>query len=215
MGLEPGPLGLCAITLTTKLVQVLYSCYEMAAGVDRQGRGISRYTLIWKLLSAYMAPEEYWDTCSKCLWNRNTVLKSVVRMRDYFPRPVYILEPSSRGVITVHTQWSSINSGSWVIVLVWHQSLQVGEKKWLTNVEFQRGTPNRLITWLSWEELCCKEREIGGGEYLPLLCPWNLWRKWVCYSCEDVQLVSRRFCCWQPRFKTKKGSNWCSSIKSL
>ena len=64
---------------------VLYSCCEMAVGVDRRDGGTSRYILTWKLLSAYLAPEKYWYTCSKCLWNRNTALNSAVNMRDYFP----------------------------------------------------------------------------------------------------------------------------------
>ena len=69
---------------------VLYSRYEMAVGVDRRDGGGGLHATLW--------PENYcpftWlqrntntlkDTCSKCLWNRNTALNSAVRMRDYFP----------------------------------------------------------------------------------------------------------------------------------
>ena len=38
-------------------------------------------------------------------------------------------------------------------------------RKMTYQVEFHRGTLNRLITWPSWEELCRKEWEVPSGEY--------------------------------------------------
>ena len=43
---------------------------------------------------------------------------------------------------------------------------------------YPSGTHKRIITWLSWEELCCKQWEYDSGEIWPLTCPWNLSWKW-------------------------------------
>ena len=72
------------------------------------------------------------------------------------------------------TPWSS------AVVLIWHYSGHVGEReigKLLRYISAYE-TSNRLITWLSWEKLCCKKWEFDSGEMWPLICLWNLLWKW-------------------------------------
>ena len=67
--------------------------------------------------------------------------------------------------------------------------------------------------WLSWEDIYFKEWEVDGWEYLPLVCPWNVWRKWIYYNSSTavVQAVACSSVTQRAQVRSRSGQvSWVS-----